>query len=157
MANVALTVYCVAMLFTRKVSGLFFKSTNGKKWAWACWGVFFVYSVFTVVGSWDHELSDEYRGDRAKAAEQGHADAQYDLGCCYYNGEGVPRDMAKAVEWFRKAAEQGYADAQYNLGVCYYNGEGIGKDLKEAVLWLEKAKAQGNQEAIDLLFKIESK
>ena len=33
----------------------------------------------------------------------------------YYAGEGVPRDAAKAKEWFEKAAAQGNADAQANL------------------------------------------
>ena len=53
-------------------------------------------------------------------AEQGDAEAQYNLGVSYYNGEGVAQDYAEAVKWWRKAAEQGYADAQYNLGLSYY-------------------------------------
>ena len=51
----------------------------------------------------------------SKAAEQGHASAQYNLGACYDNGEGVPMDNQKAVYWYRKAAEQVYASDQYNL------------------------------------------
>ena len=46
-----------------------------------------------------------------KAAEQGDATAQYNLGACYEYGEGVEQDMEKAVELYRKAAEQGDADA----------------------------------------------
>ena len=45
-----------------------------------------------------------------KAAEQGHAAAQNNLGAMYANGQGVARSDAEAVKWFRKAAEQGYAD-----------------------------------------------
>jgi tetratricopeptide (TPR) repeat protein len=56
----------------------------------------------------------------SKAAEQGHADAQTNLGTCFNNGFGVPKDVAKAAEWFRKAAEQGKAQAKGAL-----------KDLKE--------------------------
>ena len=56
------------------------------------------------------------------AAEQGHADAQYKLGDCYYYGDGVENDKEKAVQWYRKAAEQGHAEAQYKLGDCYYYG-----------------------------------
>ena len=40
-------------------------------------------------------------------AEQGDADAQNKLGNCYENGEGVEKDQAQAVYWFRKAAERG--------------------------------------------------
>ena len=50
-----------------------------------------------------------------KAAEQGIAEAQYNLGVMYANGEGVPRDQAKAVEWLQKAAKQGLAKAQEAL------------------------------------------
>ncbi|MCC8129693.1 MAG: sel1 repeat family protein, partial [Clostridiales bacterium] len=47
-----------------------------------------------------------------KAAQQGNAPAQYNLGACYYNGEGVARNRTKAKEWFQKAAAQGYEDAK---------------------------------------------
>ncbi|WP_277600823.1 tetratricopeptide repeat protein [Eikenella corrodens] len=53
-------------------------------------------------------------------AEQGNADAQYNLGVMYDNGQGVRQDYAEAARWYRKAAEQGYAKAQYNLGSMYY-------------------------------------
>ena len=42
-----------------------------------------------------------------KAAEQGNADAQYNLGLCMTDGRGVPEDDATAVKWYTKAAEQG--------------------------------------------------
>ncbi|HCN07703.1 MAG TPA: hypothetical protein DIT01_07195, partial [Lentisphaeria bacterium] len=61
-----------------------------------------------------------------KAAEQGDAAAQLNLGKMYATGLGVPEDDAEAFKWFRKAAEQGYADAQYHLGLMYANGEGGG-------------------------------
>ena len=59
------------------------------------------------------------------------------------DGEGVAKDAAEAVKWYRKAAEQGFAAAQYNLGVCYYSGEGVAKDAAEAVKWFRKAAEQG--------------
>ena len=45
-----------------------------------------------------------------KAAEQGNASAQYNLGVMYDNGQGVPQDYAAAVSWYRKAADQGDAE-----------------------------------------------
>ncbi|WP_148132454.1 tetratricopeptide repeat protein, partial [Neisseria sp. HMSC074B07] len=60
-----------------------------------------------------------------KAAEQGLADAQYNLGMMYANGQGVRQDYAEAVRWFRKTAEQGLAEAQYNLGLAYEQGQGV--------------------------------
>ena len=81
-----------------------------------------------------------------QAAEQGDPIAQYKLGVCYDNGEGVTKDPQEAVKWYRKAAEQGYARAQYNLGVCYDNGQGVTKDLQEAVKWYRKAAEQGKDQ-----------
>ena len=42
-----------------------------------------------------------------KAAEQGNATAQNNLGICYEDGEGVTKDISEAVKWYRKAAAQG--------------------------------------------------
>ena len=77
-----------------------------------------------------------------KAAEQGHAGAQVNLGTYYY-GEGVDQDYKEAVMWYKKAAEQGNARAQYNLGLCYYYGNGVDQDYKEALTWYKKAADQG--------------
>ena len=81
------------------------------------------------------------------AAEQGFVRAQYNLGICYHDGTGVPRDEVEAVKWYRKAAEQGFAPAQINLGICYFNGEGVEKDSMQAVSWFRKAAEQGAAEA----------
>src|SRR5260370_41166987 len=67
---------------------------------------------------------------RAKA-EAGDADSEYHLGLRYYNGEGVAKDLAEAVKWYRKAAEQNHAKAQYNLANCFFNGQGVAKNRVE--------------------------
>ena len=51
------------------------------------------------------------------SAEQGYAEAQFNLGFMYDNGEGVPQDYKEAVKWYRLSAEQGNALGQYNLGL----------------------------------------
>ncbi len=56
------------------------------------------------------------------AAEQGYADAQFNMGVMYSKGKGVPQDYKTAVKWYKLAAEQGYADAQFNLGLMYVIG-----------------------------------
>jgi TPR repeat protein len=65
-------------------------------------------------------------------AEQGEADAQFNLGLLYANGEGVPQDYAEARTWYLKAAEQGDAKAQFNLGLLYSHGWGVPQDKAEA-------------------------
>ena len=42
-----------------------------------------------------------------KAAEQGYAQAQANLGWMFENGLGVSKNRAEAITWYRKAAEQG--------------------------------------------------
>ena len=46
-----------------------------------------------------------------KAAEQGHANAQYELGWCYFLGQGVKENREEAKKWWKKAADQGHLSA----------------------------------------------
>ena len=61
-----------------------------------------------------------------KAADQGHARAQYFLGSCYDYGTGVGEDDAEAVKWYRKAAEQGDETAKEMLK-WFPQGSGAGE------------------------------
>ena len=79
--------------------------------------------------------------------EQGHADAQCNLGYCYANGIGVTQDYAEAVKWYQKAAEQGNALGQNNLGYCYESAQGVAQDLAQAQELYAKAAARGNATA----------
>src|SRR5665213_933637 len=85
------------------------------------------------------------RQELGLTAEQNiSAVAQNNLGCCYQDGQGVAKDYAEAVMWFRKAAEQNYAPAQNNLGYCYANGRGVERDYAKAVEWFRKAAEQND-------------
>jgi TPR repeat protein len=42
-----------------------------------------------------------------KAADQGYAEAQSNLGIAYAFGKGVLKDDKQAVYWYQKAADQG--------------------------------------------------
>ena len=77
-------------------------------------------------------------------AESGNAEAQDRLARCYFEGEGLARDEAKAALWFRKAAEQGNANGQRGLGYCYHSGSGLEKDSTQAFFWWRKAAEQGH-------------
>jgi len=65
------------------------------------------------------------------------------LGTRYEKGDGVPKNLGKAAELYKKAADQGHADAQCNLALLYQNGEGVRKDLRKAVELFQKAAALG--------------
>ncbi|MBF0155114.1 MAG: SEL1-like repeat protein [Magnetococcales bacterium] len=78
-----------------------------------------------------------------KAAEQGDAMAQNNLGVLYATGQGVPRNHEKSLHWYRMAAQQGHAIAQYNLGGLYYQGQGVPRDEREAAKWYRISAQQG--------------
>ncbi len=94
------------------------------------------------------------RGDYATAlteirplAQQGLAEAQFNLGVMHSKGQGVPQDDAEAVRWYRRAAEQGYARAQFNLGFMYRKGRGVPQDDAEVVRWFRRAAEQADAKA----------
>ena len=92
-----------------------------------------------------NELLEAKKYDKAfaayeKAATDGHAGAQYNLGTFYIEGKVVPQDYNKAVEWFEKAANQGLKDAQFNLAAMYHQGAGVPKDEQKAEYWARKYK-----------------
>ena len=86
-----------------------------------------------------------------KAAEQGQATAQYNLGVMYVKGQGVPQDYKEAFNWYLKAANQGNAQAQFNLGVMCRSGRGVPQGYKqgykETFNWYLKSAEQGNAQA----------
>jgi hypothetical protein len=84
--------------------------------------------VSTIIGrSWIPDPADTGQGVARdsrealtwfrKAAEQGLAEAQNNLGAFYHQGWGQDRDYAQALYWYRKAAEKGLTGAEGNLGV----------------------------------------
>lgn len=79
------------------------------------------------------------------AADQGHAQAQYNLGII----RNLDKSTAEGRNWFLKAAKQGHVLAQYHLGESFfhgyyfYNHGYIGKDNEQAIKWLSIA-VEGN-------------
>ena len=68
-------------------------------------------------------------------ANQGHPVAQFNLGVKYDFGQGVDKDPAQAIHWYRLAAAQGHGGAQFNLGGMYFEGLGVKRDLLRATMW----------------------
>ena len=77
-------------------------------------------------------------------AEQGDADAQFNLGQAYRLGRGVPIDLGAAQIWFERAATKGHTDAQTTLGLLLFqNGNHTG-----ALRWLKAASDKGEPRAM---------
>jgi TPR repeat protein len=76
-------------------------------------------------------------------ADQGDADAQFNLGQAYKLGRGVPADLGSAQSWYEKAAAKGHEQAQVNLGLLLFQrGE-----RAKAMPWLRKAAEGGDPRA----------
>ena len=80
-----------------------------------------------------------------KLADQGDAEAQWQMAVRYHNGEDVPRDDAQAMQWYLRAAQQGNVAAQSALGAYYWAGRGVPEDLSKAYMWSEIALAGGDE------------
>ena len=73
------------------------------------------------------------------AANQGDAEAQYQIGLCFSKGDGVKLDLKKAKSWFEKSAKQEHGKAQFEYAKLLNN--------KNSVIWYEKAAEHGVDQA----------
>jgi cell division septation protein DedD len=77
-------------------------------------------------------------------ADQGDADAQFNLGQAYRLGRGVNISLSVAQTWFQRAATNGHVDAQTTLGLLLFqNGDQAG-----GLKWLKQAAEQGEPRAL---------
>lgn len=74
-------------------------------------------------------------------AEQGNAQAQFNLALMYHGGLGVKRNEQQAVAWYQRAASNGSKEAQEFLAVGYQEGWfGLPRDTQQANYWFERLK-----------------
>lgn len=90
------------------------------------------------------------RGDYEQAvsvwrplAQQGDADAAFNIGQAYRLGRGVPLDLAQAQSWFERAARKGHVDAQTTLGLLLFDNGNRTSGLR----WLRQAAEHGDPRA----------
>ncbi|MFC7358394.1 sel1 repeat family protein [Jejudonia soesokkakensis] len=91
-----------------------------------------------------------------KAALQGYAKAEFLLAELYLKGNGIPKDIDQAAEYYIRAAQQDYIDAQVMAGMLFLEGRGVRKDEESAKFWFNKAYLLGSSKAKVELDKIEA-
>ncbi|MGD2119866.1 MAG: SH3 domain-containing protein [Chromatiales bacterium] len=133
-----------------------------RQYAWrlfAC--LLWLYPAWLHADDFEKGMQFLEQGDYAKAfclwqplARLGHADAQYNLGWLYANGNGLNVDVEAAVYWWQQAANNGYLDAQFSLGLAYTTGEGIKADLDEAFRWFFMAAKGGHEDAREIVKRL---
>lgn len=69
------------------------------------------------------------------AAEQGQAEAQFEVGQMYAQGLGTLQLFEEALHWYSLSARQGHAKAQFNLAFLYAHGQGVEQDYVKAYEW----------------------
>ncbi len=103
--------------------------------------------ALTLIAPWALAQDPDPITELRRLAEQGHAEAQFELGVRHTIGLRLPQDDTEAVRWFRLAADQGHAEAQVVLAGRYALGLGVLKDEAEAERWFRLAAEQGDPEA----------
>jgi TPR repeat protein len=103
----------------------------------------------TAAGTRAYERKDYATAYREwlQAANEGHAEAQYNLGMLYLKGLGVASNAQEAFRWLRVAAEQGQVDAEYRVGLMREKGVGSRQDYADAQSWFLLAAQHGDSEA----------
>lgn len=91
------------------------------------------------------------------AAEKGHIEAIFRVGCLYmWGGAEIMKNTSKAVECFKIAADEGLIAAQYHLAMCYLLGIGIEENKEDAIKLFEESFHSGWIWSADLLSDIYS-
>jgi len=82
-----------------------------------------------------------------RAAAQGMAWAEYNLGYLHLLGQGVIADTAEGLRWMRRAANRGFTTAQYELGLFHAQGLHVRQDFSRAARWYRRAAERGLPDA----------
>lgn len=72
-------------------------------------------------------------------------------GRMYEFGEGVPKNVERAIELYCRAARDGDSAAQFSLGWIYANGRGVPRQDALAAYYFSRAAAQGHTQAKNML------
>jgi len=81
-------------------------------------------------------------------AQDGGAEAQFQLAQRYHNGRGALQSYATAAQWYARAAAAGHAASQNQLGKYHHAGLGVAQDQTLAVKFLNAAAQTGNPDYI---------
>lgn len=121
----------------------------------------FCWAAEPVTQTFSHTVYLQPYSKLRQAAEQGDAQAQYDLAYLYYKSgsdpeiSGISRSEKLAAQWYREAALQGHASAQYNMAVLHLHGHGVERDALDAYAWLLQATANGHKDSKALMAELE--
>ena len=76
-----------------------------------------------------------------EAAKKEDVNAYVNLGTCYLEGYGCPKDECLAFLYYKSAADAGHPEGMENLANCYRRGQGVDRDDELALVWDMRARA----------------
>lgn len=92
------------------------------------------------------QLTEAHQSLR-QSAQQRNPQALFYLYLMHKNGQGVPKNNRKAMNYLQQSAELNQSDALFTLGTMYLQGEGVQKNSDKAFKLLEKATQLGHTKA----------
>ena len=93
----------------------------------------------------DYQAAVEYFTKAAKSSDQYESlVALFNLGVCYWQDDGVGKNDAESLKWFRIAADQRHEDAPYVLALRYALGDGVEASREKALEWIRTGNERQN-------------
>ena len=93
----------------------------------------------------DYQAAVEYFTRAAKSSGYYESrEALFNLGVCYWQDDGIGKNDAESMKWFRIAADQRHKDAPYVLALRYALGDGVEASREKALEWIRTGNERQN-------------
>ena len=93
----------------------------------------------------DYRAAVEYFTKAAKSSDYYEArEALFNLGVCYWQDDGIGKNDAESLKWFRIAADQRHKEAPYVLALRYALGDGVEASREKALEWIRTGNERQN-------------
>ena len=93
----------------------------------------------------DYQSAVEHFTRAAKSSDQYESrKAQFNLGVCYWQDDGIGKNDAESMKWFLQAADQRHEDAPYVLALRYALGDGVEASREKALEWIRTGNERQN-------------
>ncbi|MBC8158561.1 MAG: sel1 repeat family protein [Rhodospirillales bacterium] len=113
-----------------------------------CWSGFAHADIQKAQDLMEASQFEEAMAELLPAAQSGNATAEELVGVMYAMGLGVPRDDARAFEWYLRSALRGHPGAQSGVGWYYEIGRGMpAPDLVRGYMWYVLSAIGGDPDA----------
>ena len=93
----------------------------------------------------DYRAAVKYFAKAAKSSDYYEArEALFNLGICFWQDDGIGKNDAESLKWFRIAADQRHKDAPYVLALRYALGDGVEASREKALEWIRTGNERQN-------------